>query len=141
MDARPKPPEAFPTENLQLQQTLSVTSHYNPTTKDYRPITSHYRKPVLVKILAQKSNLSTVEVNRVLDNLNIIVERHLMPGAVGHFTLPRLFKVKKKRQTVAGEKTINPSVDTSNNYVSDHSEPYVLEFHAAKALRDSIQKS
>lgn len=138
MDAKPRQPEVYPVEDLQFQQTPSVTSNCKPTKKGYRPITSHYRKPVLVKILAQKSNLSTAEVNRVLDNLNIIVERHLMPGAVGHFTLPRLFKVKKKRQTRAKAKTINPSVNTSHNCVSDPSEPYVLEFHAAKALRGSV---
>ncbi len=141
MDAKPKLPDVCPVENIQLQQTLSVTSHYNPTTKGYRPITSHYRKPVLLKILAQKSNLSTAEVNKVLDNLNIIVKRHLMPGAVGHFTLPGLFKVNKKRQTRAQAATINPSVNRSHNCVSDQSEPYVLEFHTAKALRDSVQKS
>lgn len=131
MDAKPTLSETTIVEKLHLEPTSAVTSHCVP-------ITSHYRKPVLLKMLARETELSMAEVQRVLNNLNIIVQRHLVHGAVSHFTLPGLFKVEKKRQTGAGAKIINPSVNTSHNCVSDPSEPYVLEFHAAKALRGSV---
>ena len=131
MDAKPTSSETTIVEKLHLEPTFAVTSHRIP-------ITSHYRKPVLLKMLARETDLSMAEVQRVLNNLNIIVQRHLVHGAVGHFTLPGLFKVKIKRQNSSRTSSLNPLQPLRKAYQPDCSEPYILEFHPAKALKDSI---
>lgn len=131
MDAKPTLSEATITMTRGLEPTSAVTSHCVP-------ITSHYRKPVLLKMLARETDLSMAEVQRVLNNLNIIVQRHLVHGAVGHFTLPGLFKVKIKRQNSSRTSSLNPLQPLRKAYQPDCSEPYILEFHPAKALKDSI---
>lgn len=131
MDAKPTSSETTIVEKLHLEPTFAVTSHRVP-------ITSHYRKPVLLKMLARETDLSMAEVQRVLNHLNIIVQRHLVHGGVGHFTLPGLFNVKIKRQNSSRTSSLNPLQPLRKAYQPDCSEPYILEFHPAKALKDSI---
>ena len=134
MDAKPTSSETTIVEKLHREPTSAVTSHCVP-------ITSHYRKPVMLKMLARETDLSMAEVQRVLNRLNIIVQRHLVHGAVGHFTLPGLFKVKIRKQHSSTTSPLNPLQPLRKAYEPDCSEPYILEFHPAKALKDSIHAS
>lgn len=141
MDAKPTSSETIIVEKPHLEPTSAVTSHRVPITSHRVPITSHYRKPVLLKMLARETDLSMAEVQRVLNHLNIIVRRHLVHGAVGHFTLPGLFKVKIRKQHSSTTSPLNPLQPLRKAYEPDCSEPYILEFHPAKALKDSIHAS
>jgi nucleoid DNA-binding protein len=51
-------------------------------------------KSQIVAALAENTGLSKKEVSGVLDELAVLMERHVKKGAVGQFTLPGLLKVR-----------------------------------------------
>ena len=53
-----------------------------------------YTKSQLLTELANNTGLTKKDVATVLDELDVIVERHIKKRAVGSFTLPGLLKVK-----------------------------------------------
>ena len=53
-----------------------------------------YTKSQLLTELANNTGLTKKDVAAVLDELDVIVERHIKKRAVGSFTLPGLLKVK-----------------------------------------------
>jgi len=55
-------------------------------------------KTAILKELAEKTELSTKQVSSVLQELEILIERHIKKRAVGEFTLPGLLKVKSVKR-------------------------------------------
>lgn len=53
-----------------------------------------FTKSQLVTELAENSELARKDIGRVLDELAVIIERHVKKNAVGMFTLPGLLKIK-----------------------------------------------
>jgi len=51
-------------------------------------------KTQLIAELAENTGLGKNEVKTVLDELSVVVERHVKKSAVGAFTLPGLLKIK-----------------------------------------------
>ena len=51
-------------------------------------------KTQLIAELAENTGLGKNEVKTVLDELSVVVERHIKKRAVGAFTLPGLLKIK-----------------------------------------------
>jgi len=51
-------------------------------------------KTEILSEIAKNTDLSKKEVSSVLDELGILIERHIKKRAVGEFTLPGLLKVK-----------------------------------------------
>ena len=57
-------------------------------------VRTEYTKSQLLTELANNTGLTKKDVAAVLDELDVIVERHIKKRAVGSFTLPGLLKVK-----------------------------------------------
>ena len=55
-------------------------------------------KTAILKELAEKTELSTKQIGSVLQELEILIERHIKKRAVGEFTLPGLLKVKSVKR-------------------------------------------
>ncbi|HBJ89375.1 MAG TPA: DNA-binding protein [Gammaproteobacteria bacterium] len=51
-------------------------------------------KTEILNEIATNTNLSKKEVSSVLDELSVVIERHIKKRAVGEFTLPGLLKIK-----------------------------------------------
>lgn len=72
-------------------------------------ISDRYTKTQLLNELAEKTDLSRKQVASVLDELGIVIERHIKKRAVGEFTLPGLLKIKTvKKPARRARKGINP---------------------------------
>ena len=72
-------------------------------------IREKYTKTQIVAELAENTELSKKEVQLVLDELGILIERHIKKRAVGEFTLPGLLKIATvKKPAVKARKGINP---------------------------------
>ncbi len=72
-------------------------------------ISERYTKTQLLNELAASTELSRKQVTNVLDELGIIIERHIKKRAVGEFTLPGLLKIKTvKKPARRARKGINP---------------------------------
>jgi nucleoid DNA-binding protein len=55
-------------------------------------------KTQVVSNIAESTGLTKKDVNAVLDELGVLIERHIKKGAVGQFTLPGLLKVKSVKR-------------------------------------------
>ena len=72
-------------------------------------IKERYTKTQILTELAENTELSKKQVAAVLDELAVLIERHIKPRAVGEFTLPGLLKVKTvKKPAKKARKGINP---------------------------------
>ena len=73
-------------------------------------IKEKYTKTAILSEVASKTELSKKQVSAVLDELAILIERHVKKGAVGEFTLPGLLKIKtvKKPARKARKNVPNP---------------------------------
>ena len=72
-------------------------------------IKEKFTKTQMIAELAENTELSKKEVQSVLDELGILIERHIKKRAVGEFTLPGLLKiVTVKKPAVKARKGINP---------------------------------
>ena len=53
-----------------------------------------YSKTQILKEIAQNTNLTRKEVSAVLEQLEILIERHIKKRSIGEFTLPGLLKIR-----------------------------------------------
>ncbi len=67
-------------------------------------------KTEVLNTIAESTSLSRRDVASVLDELGVVIERHIKKGGVGTFTLPGLAKIKtvKKPATKARKGVPNP---------------------------------
>jgi len=57
-------------------------------------IQQKYTKTAILNEISENTELTKKQVSQVLDELSLIMERHLKKRAVGEFTLPGLLKIK-----------------------------------------------
>lgn len=57
-------------------------------------IQKKYTKTEILNEIAQNSSMTKKEVSTVLEELGVLIERHIKKRAVGEFTLPGLLKIK-----------------------------------------------
>lgn len=75
-----------------------VTAVKNPMTKSG-----------IVSELADKTGVTKKQVGSVLDELAVLIERHVKPRSTGKFVLPGLMKVEvKKKPATKARKGVNP---------------------------------
>jgi len=69
-----------------------------------------FTKTQILTEIAENTGLTKKEVSAVLDELGIVIERHIKKRAVGEFTLPGLMKIKtvKKPAQKARKNVPNP---------------------------------
>jgi nucleoid DNA-binding protein len=71
------------------------------------------RKPMtksgIMAEISEKTGLTKKQVSSVLDEMTVLIERHIKKGGVGQFSLPGLMKVEVKRKPATkARKGINP---------------------------------
>jgi len=65
------------------------------TTKRQAPaIQKKYTKTEILNEISANTSISKKEVSAVLDELAVLIERHIKKRAVGEFTMPGLLKIK-----------------------------------------------
>lgn len=111
-------------------------SRSNLPNKDMSPITERFHKNDIINELALQSDLSRQQVNVVLDELAILIERHVIDGAVGEFILAGLFKVTTAQKGAKAPRAgINPFTGESIEF-SARPARTVVKIHALKGLKD-----
>lgn len=80
------------------------------TARKITALKDKYTKTQILNEIAENTGLSRKEVNAVLEELGIVIERHIKKRAVGEFTLPGLLKIKtvKKPAQRARKNVPNP---------------------------------
>lgn len=99
-------------------------------------ISERYTKTQLLNELSEKAALSRKEVSAVLDELSIIIERHINKRAIGEFTLPGLLKIKTvKKPARRARKGINPFTGQETTFQAKPASTAV-KVTALKSLKD-----
>ena len=80
------------------------------TTRKITALREKMTKTEVLNEISTNTGLSKKEVSAVLDELGIVIERHIKKRAVGEFTLPGLLKIKtvKKPAQKAKKGVPNP---------------------------------
>jgi nucleoid DNA-binding protein len=66
-------------------------------------------KSEIVSALAENSGLAKKQVSTVLDELSVLIERHIKKRSPGQFSLPGLMKIEvKSKPATKARKGINP---------------------------------
>ena len=66
-------------------------------------------KSEIVNTLAENSGLAKKQVSTVLDELSVLIERHIKKRSPGQFSLPGLMKIEvKSKPATKARKGINP---------------------------------
>ncbi|MDK2776337.1 MAG: HU family DNA-binding protein [Pseudomonadota bacterium] len=73
-------------------------------------LSEKYTKTQILNEISENTGLSRKDVTAVMDELSVIIERHIKKRAVGEFTLPGLLKIKtiKKPAQKARKNVPNP---------------------------------
>lgn len=66
----------------------------NSASKKSSAIQKKYTKTEILNEISANTDVSKKEVAAVLDELSVVIERHIKKRAVGEFTLPGLLKIK-----------------------------------------------
>ena len=65
-----------------------------PTARKTPAVQKKFTKNEILSEISANANVSKKEVAAVLDELAVVIERHIKKRAVGEFTLPGLLKIK-----------------------------------------------
>jgi nucleoid DNA-binding protein len=73
---------------------LTSSNRKSATSKKTPAIQKKYTKTEILNEIAAKTNVNRKDVAAVLEELDVLIERHIKKRAVGEFTLPGLLKIK-----------------------------------------------
>jgi nucleoid DNA-binding protein len=68
-------------------------------------ITSKMTKTAILNELAERTELSRKQVDAVLTELEVLIERHIKKKGVGEFTLPGLLKIRAVKRPATKKRT------------------------------------
>ena len=103
-------------------------------------IQKKYTKTETLNEIALNTSLSKKEVTAVLDELTVIIERHIKKRGVGEFTLPGLLKIKRKptKPRPARKKAPNPFKPGKFNDHPRKPAGYRVSVKAQKKLKEFV---
>jgi nucleoid DNA-binding protein len=86
-----------------------ATAKKAPAKKQATAVKEPMTKAVVISEISNNTGLNKKQVNSVIDELAIIIERHIKKRAPGKFILPGLIKVQvKQKPATKARKGINP---------------------------------
>lgn len=81
----------------------------NNNTRKITAVKEKFTKTQILNEIAAQTGLTKKDVGAVIDELGIVIERHIKKRSVGEFTLPGLLKISTvKKPAVKARKGINP---------------------------------
>ena len=79
---------------VKKRPALTSSSKKRTVAKNIPAIQKKYTKTEILNEIAAKTAVNRKDVSAVLEELNVLIERHIKKRAVGEFTLPGLLKIK-----------------------------------------------
>lgn len=102
-------------------------------------IKDRYNKTQIINSLSESTGLSKKDVSLVLDDLGILIQRHIRKRAAGEFVMPGLFKIQTvKKPAVKARKGINPFTGEETTFKAKPASTTV-RMRALKKLKDFAQ--
>ena len=95
-------------------------------------------KSAMMSELAENSGLTRKQISLVLDEMAILIERHIKKRAPGQFTLPGLMKIEVKRKPATkARKGINPFTGEQTIFKAKPARN-VVKVRPLKKLKDMV---
>ena len=79
---------------MAVKRSSKKAASRKPAARKNPAVQKKYTKAEILNEISANANISKKEVTSVLDELAIVIERHIKKRAVGEFTLPGLLKIK-----------------------------------------------
>mgnify|MGYP006437623417 FL=1 len=118
---------------------LTKASKAHSSSKDMSPITHRYHKQDIVSDLAENSGLTKAQISSVLDELAILIQRHLMEGSVEEFILAGLIKMDTtKKEAKEAYTGVNTFTGKTIEFSAQPAKT-VVKVHALKGLKDMVK--
>jgi len=115
-----------------------ITKRKSPARK-ITAVRSRFSKAEIISELAANSDLTRKQINTVLDELAILVERHVKKRSVGEFVLAGLIKIHTvKRPARKAYTGINPFTGEETTFKARPAS-VAVKVHALKGLKDMAQ--
>lgn len=101
-------------------------------------VNTQMTKAAIMDEIAQNTDLSKKQVSSVLDELAILIERHIKKRSVGQFALPGLMKIEVKRKPATkARKGINPFTGEETVFKAKPARN-VVKIRPLKKLKDMV---
>jgi nucleoid DNA-binding protein len=102
-------------------------------------VSSRFSKTQIISELAANTQMTRKQVNSVLDELAVLVERHVKKRSVGEFVLAGLIKIHTvKRPAKKSYKGTNPFTGKQTTFKARPAS-VAVKVHALKGLKDMAQ--
>lgn len=109
----------------------------NPTRK-VPPLKEQMTKTAILEEIAGNTGLNKKQVSSVLDELSILIERHIKKGAVGQCALSGLMKIEVKRKPATkARKGINPFTGEETTFKAKPARN-VVRIRPLKRMKDMV---
>jgi nucleoid DNA-binding protein len=109
-----------------------------PVKRSTTALAEAHNKTQLLTEIAGLTELTKKQVSSVLDELSALIERHVKKNAVGHFTLPGLFKIQIIRKPATkARKGINPFTKEETTFKAKPARN-VVKVRPLKKLKDYV---
>ncbi|MCG8557193.1 MAG: HU family DNA-binding protein [Proteobacteria bacterium] len=97
-----------------------------------------YNKTAILTELAESTQLSKKQVSSVLDELGVLIERHIKKRSAGQFALPGLFKITTTHKPATkARKGINPFTKEETVFKAKPART-VIKIRPLKKLKDMV---
>ncbi len=124
---------------MATKKTAKNTPPKTPThVRKITAVKSPMTKSVILNEIAANTGLAKKQVSSVIDELAILIERHIKKRAPGQFTLPGLMKIEvKRRPATKARKGINPFTKEETIFKAKPAHN-VVKIRALKGMKDMI---
>ncbi len=119
--------------------TKKVVAKKSAAKKPVTAVRERYSKTQIISELAANTNMTRKQVNSVLDELAVLIERHVKKRSVGEFVLAGLVKIHTvKRPAKKAYTGINPFTGKQTTFKARPAS-VAVKVHALKGLKDMAQ--
>ena len=109
-----------------------------PVVKKAPAVKEQMTKAAIINEIIKNTELSKKQVTSVLDELTILIERHIKKGAAGQFVLPGLMKIEVKRKPATkARKGINPFTGEPTTFKAKPARN-VVKIRPLKKVKDMV---
>ncbi len=124
---------------MATKKTAKNTPPKTPThVRKITAVKSPMTKSVILNEIAANTGLAKKQVSSVIDELAILIERHIKKRAPGQFTLPGLMKIEvKRRPATKARKGINPFTKEETIFKAKPAHN-VVKIRALKGMKNMI---
>ena len=109
------------------------------STQKPTPVKEPFTKTQLLSALAENTGLTKKQVGEVLEELSVVIGRHIKKRAAGTFTFPGLLKIKTVRKPATKARQMTSPFTGNEITVEAKPARTMVKIQPLKSLRDMVE--